>query len=200
MKRKGFADAYDGLEDEYLLVRELLGARVLRGNVPRGGRRVHGDHRRARCHAWRPDRQALAVGHHAQEVRAMRSDVGRDPARPGSSPNKRFHATVAARLRVMPRRSPQPCALTSSFLWRTVLRTYQEAAMTTITATEARKLLYKLLDDVSELARARPDHGQARQRRAGLSGRLGRRAGDAVPGVDPRHARVDPRGHGHAGR
>ncbi len=31
LKRKGFAEAYDDLEDEYLLVRELLAARVHAG-------------------------------------------------------------------------------------------------------------------------------------------------------------------------
>jgi DNA-binding XRE family transcriptional regulator len=31
LERKGFADAYDGLEDEYQLVRELLAARVKAG-------------------------------------------------------------------------------------------------------------------------------------------------------------------------
>jgi len=31
LKRKGFAEAYDALEDEYLLARELLGARVRAG-------------------------------------------------------------------------------------------------------------------------------------------------------------------------
>lgn len=31
MERKGFREAYDGLEDEYLLVRELLGARLRAG-------------------------------------------------------------------------------------------------------------------------------------------------------------------------
>jgi DNA-binding XRE family transcriptional regulator len=31
LKRKGFSEAYDALEDEYLLVRELLGARSRAG-------------------------------------------------------------------------------------------------------------------------------------------------------------------------
>ena len=31
LRRKGFAEAYDALEDEYLLARELLGARVRAG-------------------------------------------------------------------------------------------------------------------------------------------------------------------------
>lgn len=31
LKRKGFSEAYDDLEDEYLLVRELLGARIRAG-------------------------------------------------------------------------------------------------------------------------------------------------------------------------
>lgn len=31
LKRKGFSEAYDELEDQYLLVRELLGARVRSG-------------------------------------------------------------------------------------------------------------------------------------------------------------------------
>lgn len=31
LKRKGFGEAYDDLEDEYLLVRELLGARMRAG-------------------------------------------------------------------------------------------------------------------------------------------------------------------------
>ncbi|MDO9557215.1 MAG: helix-turn-helix transcriptional regulator [Coriobacteriia bacterium] len=31
LERKGFSEAYDGLEDEYLLVRELLGARMRAG-------------------------------------------------------------------------------------------------------------------------------------------------------------------------
>lgn len=31
LKRKGFGEAYDALEDEYLLVRELLGARTRAG-------------------------------------------------------------------------------------------------------------------------------------------------------------------------
>lgn len=31
LKRKGFSEAYNGLEDEYLLVRELLGARLRAG-------------------------------------------------------------------------------------------------------------------------------------------------------------------------
>ena len=31
LKRKGFKEAYDDLEDEYLLARELLGARVAAG-------------------------------------------------------------------------------------------------------------------------------------------------------------------------
>jgi DNA-binding XRE family transcriptional regulator len=31
LERKGFSEAYDGLEDEYLLVRELLSARVQAG-------------------------------------------------------------------------------------------------------------------------------------------------------------------------
>lgn len=31
LKRKGFSEAYDGLEDEYLLVRELLAARMRAG-------------------------------------------------------------------------------------------------------------------------------------------------------------------------
>jgi DNA-binding XRE family transcriptional regulator len=31
LKRKGFREAYDGLEDEYLLVRELLAARAQSG-------------------------------------------------------------------------------------------------------------------------------------------------------------------------
>ena len=72
--------------------------------------------------------------------------------------------------------------------------------MTSITATEARKSLYRLVDEVSGVARAGPDHRQARQRRARGRGRLARGPGDTVPRLDSRHARVDPRGHGHAGR
>ncbi|MBC7265735.1 MAG: Txe/YoeB family addiction module toxin [Coriobacteriia bacterium] len=49
------------------------------------------------------------------------------------------------------------------------------------------------------MARARPDQGQARHSRSRERGRPVRHSGDALSGLHPRHARLDPRGHGRAG-
>ena len=72
--------------------------------------------------------------------------------------------------------------------------------MTTMSATEARKQLYQLLDDVARSHEPVQITGKRGNAVLVSRGRLARRPGDALPRLDPRHARVHPGGHGDAGR
>jgi DNA-directed RNA polymerase specialized sigma subunit len=66
LERKGFAGAYEGLEDEYKLVRELLAARVSAGLTREQIAASMGTSKSAVSR--REGGGALAVGEHAQEV------------------------------------------------------------------------------------------------------------------------------------
>ena len=76
-------------------------------------------------------------------------------------------------------------------------KTSTDRAMATVSATEARKRLYALIDEVGQSHGAGADHRQAQQRCAALRGRLARHPGDPASGLDPWPAGVDPRRHGH---
>jgi len=96
LKRKGFREAYDGLEDEYLLVRELLAARAQAGLTQEEVAASMGTTKSAVSRLEGAGKHSPSVSTLKKYARAVRCDVeirivpaprrtkGRRPARSGT--------------------------------------------------------------------------------------------------------------------
>jgi DNA-binding XRE family transcriptional regulator len=92
LKRKGFADAYDGLEGEYLLVRELLGARMRAGLTQEEVAASMGTTKSAVSRLEGAGKHSPSVTTLKKYAQAVGCDVEIRLV-PGSAPNKRVQRT-----------------------------------------------------------------------------------------------------------
>lgn len=95
LERKGFSEAYDALEDEYLLVRELLGARLRAGLTQEEVARSMGTTKSAVSRL-----EGAGNSPSVTTLKKYAHAVGCDVEIylvPGSSPNKRIQRTATKR-------------------------------------------------------------------------------------------------------
>jgi DNA-binding XRE family transcriptional regulator len=96
LKRKGFGEAYDALEDEYLLVRELLGARLRAGLTQEEVAQSMGTTKSAVSRLEGAGSNSPSVTTLKKYAHAVGCDVEIRLV-PGSSPDKRIQRTATKR-------------------------------------------------------------------------------------------------------